>query len=903
MASTHGKKDPMKNLSIKLQLSLGAMIMAVLLLLSHLALQFQVMRMDIVQRIENHEFRQLTDFAKHLDEKLKDGVDMLSHVALHAPQVNVGKADLLEKFLQREQALLTIFDDLYVFDAQGLLLADWPIKPGRRGLNMASRDYIQDVISTGKAVISKPILGQATRQPIVVVATPILDEHKQLVGIMGGVLNLHKPNLLGSIASRKNGHTGYYYLVSKDRLVIAHPDPAQIFKTVPPDSKNIPFENAMNGFEGTREGQTEQGLSALFTFKKMATTGWVVVSVIPSEEAFSPIDVLYKKMLGACFLLMLIMAPLLWIFIARLVRPIDLLSQAMHQTAAKMRDGHQVSPIAQLGGHEIKTLTHAFNEFVDARMEAEKDLSLARDEAQAANASKSHFLANMSHEIRTPMNGILGMTELCLQTRMTEEQRSYLDMVSASAQSLLAVINDILDFSKIEARKLNLDPHSFSLHSLIRQVTRTLSLRASEKELELLCDLPCQVPDQVIGDPLRLQQVLTNLMSNAIKFTAQGEILLSVKTLSPAPSPEGIWLAFSIKDTGIGIAPATQSIFCDVFTQADSSTVRKFGGSGLGLAISRSLVQMMGGDIQVSSQPGHGSTFSFSIQLQPEVNAPSRTEGLPPHLQGKTLLLVDDNASGRKVISQQLTSLGLQVVAADGAAQALHSPHLSQAQYALIDVNMPDIDGYALAALLRQGRTAAQLPIIMMGALSEQTSQEHLEPLGIQGFLIKPFDSHELASMLQRLTTKLEPVRDDDPHAPNKTIAHQPVLLAEDTPINQTLLTILLGRMGFEVVIANNGLDAVEAFSTGTFSMILMDIQMPEMGGVEATQVIRNMEKQQQRARTPIIAVTANALKGDRERYLASDMDGYVSKPIAMESLRSEIKRLLPQETQATAPA
>jgi len=885
----------MKNLSIKLQLSLSAIAMVILLLLAQMGLQFYVMRADIVQRIEKHEFRLLSDFATHLDEKLQDNINMLSNVAMNVPVNAMGQLPSLERFLQRDHALLTAYDDLYIFDAKGVLLVDWPIKPGRRTLDMSSRDYIQGVVATHEPVISKPFLGKATQQPIVVIAAPILDANRQLIGIMAGVLNLYKPNLLGSIANRKNGETGYHYLVTKDRLRIAHPNAELIFKRVPEGSSNIPFENAMNGFEGTQEGYTTRGLKGLFTFKTLKTTDWVVASVVPSAEAFGPIEDLFHKMIWVSVLLMLVMVPLMWGFVGRLVRPLGLLAQSMHETAAKMRDGHSAAPIAALGSKEIKTVVHAFNEFVEARMRAENDLAKARDAAQAANASKSHFLANMSHEIRTPMNGILGMTELCLQTRMTAEQRSYLDMVSTSANSLLAVINDILDFSKIEARKLNLDPHPFSLHSLIRQATRTLSLRASEKELELLCDMGCQVPDQVIGDPLRLQQIITNLLGNAIKFTAQGEILLSVKRMALPPDPEGIWLEFSIKDTGIGISPDKQAIIFDVFTQADSSTVRRFGGSGLGLAISRSLVQMMGGDIRVSSQLGQGSTFSFCVNLQNVVSAPLSQNEIPHHLAGHTILVVDDNASCRKVLSHQLLTIGLHAAAVDGAAQALHSPQLGQARCALIDVNMPDIDGYALAAQLRQGRSAAQMPIIMMGALSEQTSQEQLDPLDIQGFLVKPIDTHELVSMLNTLTCPLSETRENACATSGAPVSPQRVLLVEDTPINQTLETILLTRMGYEVSIANNGIEAIEACTASSFDLILMDIQMPEMGGIEATQAIRAMEQNQQMQRTPIIAVTANALKGDRERYMESGMDGYVSKPIAVEALRSEIKRLLPQ--------
>lgn len=893
----------MKNLSIKLQLSLSAIAMVILLLLAQLGLQLYVMRAEIVQRIEKHEFRLLTELATHLDEKLQDNIDMLASVALNAPSTAMGQLPTLENFLQKEHALLTAYDDLYIFDARGVLLVDWPIKPGRRTLDMSSRDYIQGVITKREPVISKPFLGKATKQPIVVVAAPILDTNNQLIGIMGGVLNLHKPNLLGSIASRKNGENGYYYLVSKDRVRIAHPDPELIFKKVPEGSNNIPFENAMNGFEGTQEGYTTRGLKGLFTFKKLQTTDWVVASVVPSAEAFAPMEDLFQKMIGISLLLMLVMAPLMWAFAARLVRPLGLLAQAMRQTATKMRDGQAVAPIAALGGEEIKTVVHAFNAFVEARMRAEHDLAKARDAAQTANASKSHFLANMSHEIRTPMNGILGMTELCLQTRMTAEQRSYLDMVATSANSLLAVINDILDFSKIEACKLSLDPHPFSLHSLIRQATRTLSLRASEKELELLCDMACNVPDQVIGDPLRLQQIITNLLGNAIKFTAQGEILLSVKSMPSPPDMDGIWLEFSIKDTGIGISADKQALIFDVFTQADSSTVRRFGGSGLGLAISRSLVQMMGGDIRVNSQLGQGSTFSFCVNLQKVVNEPLGQHEVPAQLAGQTLLVVDDNASCRKVLSHQLLSIGLHAVALDSAAQALHSPQLGQARCALIDVNMPDIDGYALVAQLRQTRSAAQMPIIMMGALSEQTSQEQLDPLGIQGFLVKPIDTHELVSMLKAMTCPLNELREDTLLAAHAPSSPQRVLLVEDTPINQRLETILLTRMGYEVSIANNGIEAIEACAANHFDLILMDIQMPEMGGMEATEAIRAMEQDRQTRRTPIIAVTANALIGDRERYIASGMDGYVSKPIAVEALRTEIRRLLPQVAKPTVSA
>ena len=406
------------------------------------------------------------------------------------------------------------------------------------------------------------------------------------------------------------------------------------------------------------------------------------------------------------------------------------------------------------------------------------------------------------------------------------------------------------------------------------------------------------VPDLVVGDPLRLQQIITNLLGNAIKFTAQGEIVLSVNRMEPPPNNQGVWLAIQIQDSGIGISEDKQALIFDVFTQADSSTARRFGGSGLGLAISRSLVQMMGGDIRVRSQLGQGSIFSFHIQLQRAHSSPVLNHKLHPQLAGKIAVVVEDNARSRVILTQRLRSAGLHAIASDSAAHALHIPQLMQARFALIDVDMPDIDGYALAAQMRKLRSANDLAIIMLGALSEQISAEELERLGIQSFLIKPVDPHELIAVLNQQLTDKNTLINADAHAsesqpPDDTVRR--VLLVEDTPINQTLETILLNRMGYEVTLANNGLEAVEAFSSSVFELILMDIQMPEMGGIEATQLIRDLEIQRGLRPTPIIAVTANALKGDREHYMASGMDGYVSKPISLEALKSEIQRLAPE--------
>ena len=885
----------MKNLSIRVQLALSVMAFGGLILLAQMALQFYVLRADIVQRIEKHEFRALKDFASYLDEKLQDSMDMLASEAVNVPEVAAHNLPALERHLQREKALFRVYDDLYVFDARGVLLVDWPQKPGRRQLDMSERDYIQGVIQRRQTVISAPILGKATRQPIVVVATPILDAQGALKGIFAGVLNLYKPNLLGSIATRPNGEKGYHYLVSADRVRIAHPDPKLLLQRVPENSQNEPFERAMQGFEGTAEGVNTRGLRGLFTFARLQTTGWVVASVIPTQEAFAPIRQIYEQMLLVTCVLMVAFLPLLWGLSRRVVRSFTRLSAAMEQTAQHMRDGEPVRPIDVGGSAEIKTVTRAFNAFVEARIQAEKELAMARDAAQEANASKSQFLANMSHEIRTPMNGILGMTELCLQTRMTQEQSNYLEMVMSSGRSLLAVINDILDFSKIEARKLVLDPHEFGLRDLVRDCIRTLSLRAAEKGLEMICEIGDDVPDRLVADPSRLHQVLTNLLANAIKFTAQGEIVLSIHRLE-ARAPD-VLLQWSVKDSGIGIPLDKQAMIFDTFTQADSGTARRYGGSGLGLAISRNLVQMMGGSIHVDSQPGQGSTFRYTTRLQRAPEHATRQPQWHEPLAGLHILVVDDNASARRWLAGELERMGAHALACDGASQAMQAVQSLPIRHALIDVNMPEIDGYALTRELRKLKTPEAMGIVLMGHLGEQICEEQMREHQVQGYLVKPVDPQELVTVLlsgaavppdvpatlAQVCTRVATLAD----------ACWRVLLVEDTPVNQTLATLLLTRMGHEVTVASNGREAVEAYASGQFDVVLMDIQMPEMSGTEATVAIRSMQREQGRRHTPIIAVTAHALKGDRERYLGSGMDGYVTKPLSVEALKSEMRHCI----------